>query len=93
MDADELLDWEILEDIDPWGQLREDYRLAVLISQMMNAARLRKPGGQLFSFKDFLLDFFPRPVVRQPTAQVEAEIMAWVKSTNAMFKEQGQEVA
>lgn len=88
MTATEMVDWEVLEDVDPWGQRREDYRAAILAATVMNAGGWRKTGGRPFTEADFLLDFLPRPAAApQSPAVIEAEIRAWIKSSNAAFKE------
>lgn len=89
MTAAEELEWEVLEEVDPWGQRREDHRFALLCATVMNAAGWRKPGGRIFTESDFMLDFLPRFVAspRQSVKTMEAELRAWIKSSNAMFSE------
>lgn len=89
-----MFDWEILEAVDPWGQRRDDWRFALLAATVMNAAGLRKVDGRIFNEQDFLIDFLPRlvpllPPTRQWQSQkaIEAEILAWVNSSNVMFNE------
>lgn len=60
----------------------------MLCQTIMNAMGWSKPGGQRFTVQDFLLDFLPKQIVRQPQHVIEAEIRAWVSGTNASFKEQ-----
>lgn len=90
MTASEMIDWEVLEDVDPWGQRREDYRTAMLCAVIMNAGGWRKTGSSKpFTEDDFMLDFLPRSiaVVNQNAQVIEAELKAWIKSSNAAFKE------
>jgi hypothetical protein len=56
-----LLRWELLEDIQPWGQRRDDYRAAVIcwtLASVNHSGKGRKP-----QLKDFLkpFDFEPKP--------------------------------
>ncbi len=52
MDAREIEEWRLLEQIDPWGQLRTDYLFASLC-QVTLMPHLKKP----MPLKDFLLSF------------------------------------
>jgi hypothetical protein len=57
MDADEFEDWKILEQIDPWGQQREDWRIALLASQVAGLVGSKKQDGKPFRAVDCLLEF------------------------------------
>lgn len=52
MPADEYLDWQLLEQVDPWGQFREDYRAAVIcwvLASVNCTSETRRP-----KLKDYL---------------------------------------
>lgn len=94
INASELLDWELLEDIDPWGQARDDYRFGMLAATITNALGVRKPGGLLFVTSDFIPNFVAPPSVIVPTeprtqspAEIEFELQRWITGSNIMFEE------
>ena len=78
----------MLERIDPWGQLREDYRNAHLIAQVANMVRGKdqKP----FTPEDFLLEFKEKDSESQGEGQtpeqIEAMIKTWVAAANIMHR-------
>jgi hypothetical protein len=53
----ELLMWWSLEQIDPFGQTRDDLRFALLASQVASFAGVEKKGGGKFSIADLILSF------------------------------------
>lgn len=57
MDAYELGEWKVLYDLDPWGDLRDDYRSALQTSYLVDIHRDRKKRATPFPAKDFLLTF------------------------------------
>jgi hypothetical protein len=57
MTAQELLEWQVLERLDPYGQLREDYRTAQVCAVLANVNRGKTTPP--YRVEDFLLDFTP----------------------------------
>lgn len=84
LDAAERLDWQVLEEVDPWGQHRDDYRAALLAWIM---------SGHRNKIEDYLLDFFrtplpPPPTKKQSQAEQELILRLWVQGSNVSFAEQ-----
>jgi hypothetical protein len=84
IDASERLDWQVLEDVDPWGQRRDDYRAAMLAWIM---------AGGKSKMSDFILDFLrppepPRPPRKQSPEEIETIMRMWIKGSNVSFTEQ-----
>lgn len=50
----EEIQWRLLENIDPWGQRREDYRAALIAQMIVNVHK--KPSQQV-KIEKFLLEF------------------------------------
>ena len=57
---DDFIGWLAYSEIDPWGDQREDWRNAYLVSTLVNLQR--KPGSLAKPIKDFLLEFDTKPV-------------------------------
>lgn len=57
MTAEEFHRWKILERLDPWGQRREDWRIALLASQMAALVGAKKQDGTAFKAVDCMLEF------------------------------------
>lgn len=92
MDAQELLDWQVLEQIDPYGQARDDARFAMLASVVVNAAGAKKRDGSAWSVKDFMLgDLFNTETAAdsqkpmQDAKTIEAMFRAMVAANNALW--------
>jgi hypothetical protein len=92
LDARELLEWQVLEGINPYGQLREDFRFAVLSATFMAAMGAKKQDGTEFTSGDFLLTFKEAEIVEpieqtaeQQAAAAEMAIKMWVAAANAKF--------
>jgi hypothetical protein len=82
LDAQERLEWEILEEVDPWGQRRDDYRAAMLAWVFT--------GGKT-PMDNFRLDFFrppARPPKKQSTDEIETIMRMWIAGSNISFAEQ-----
>lgn len=96
MDAQELLDWQVLEQIDPFGQKRDDLRFAMLASTIVNAQGAKKTDGTTFTAKDFLLNFEEaEPTDEDASPQQSADNMermfrAAVAANNAFWKRKEQ---
>lgn len=91
MSAQELHDWQILEQIDPFGQAREDARFALLSAVVANSAGATKQGGGKYEVQDFMLRFedeqqkegADKP--QQTPEQIEGMFRAFVKANNAFW--------
>ena len=93
MPAQELLDWKVLEDIEPWGQRRDDWRFAVLSSVVAKGAGITKADGKTqFTAADFLLDTLLEPMETAPTKQpqsteqIESMFRMAVAANNAFWQ-------
>lgn len=83
LDAAERLDWQVLEDIDPWGQRREDYRIGVLAWVLL--------GGKKGMLSNYIIDFWrplPPPPKKQSQVEIETLVKMWIKGSNISFAEQ-----
>jgi hypothetical protein len=97
MPVAEFIDWQILEEIDPWGQRREDWRFANLTSVLATVAGIRKADGSMLLARDFMppcpLNVYegPQPVEKkqQTVEEMEAIIRLWAYGTNQAFHERG----
>jgi len=91
IDATELDDWYLLESVDPWGQLRDDIRIADLSAHIANLLARRKDGDKGFNWTDYLLRFEidQQEVTPQTTEQIEKILLRWAKITNARFAQKG----
>jgi hypothetical protein len=91
--AAEFTSWAALEDLDPWGQARDDYRFALLTAVVANSAGSLKKNKQPWSVEDFLLRFVEQRVVPpkpQTADQIEAMLALSVRATNKSFAERGR---
>lgn len=57
MDSYELAEWKVLYSMEPWGEIRDDYRSALQTAHSINFQRDRKKNPQPAPIKDFLLTF------------------------------------
>lgn len=83
--AQELLEWYVLEKIDPFGQKREDHRFALLASVVANAAGSKKPDGKQFTSDDFMLKFKEQEEQIQSAEHIERMFRAVVAANNAFW--------
>lgn len=85
IDAAELTDWQVLEQVDPYGQVREDFRFALLAYQVYRMLIGKDPNMRVDTF---LLRF----ITEEPETSVEGIETAfrmWAAAANARFaKEQ-----
>jgi len=89
MEAVELDDWWLLEQVDPWGQLREDIRFAQQTAFLVAAAGAKKANGGAWKPEDFILKFDPDYEPPQPKKQtpkdLERILLRWAKAVNKGF--------
>ena len=76
----ELIAWRILEEVDPWGEKRDDWRTAMLASIMVN---LQLPADKKLKVSDFLLSF--SPTSQPPTELSPDESVAAIAELNRML--------
>lgn len=90
----------MLEQIDPYGERRDDYRFALLALTVAKAAGAKKDDGQALTVRDFLVRF-DAPVTqagdagpagdaappRQTVRDMERRLTAWMSGSNAIFRE------
>ena len=60
-----LLRWQSFYEIDPFGQEREDIRVASICLAVSNAAGVKKKGGGKLTLQDFMLDFKKQPTTTE----------------------------
>ena len=75
--ARELRDWELYYLVEPWGEWRADYRMAILASVDANIHRGK--DSKAYEPKDFMPEFERRP---EPTP---AEFTLFMEQLNAAF--------
>lgn len=84
---EQFLEWRMYDDLDPFGEDRDDYRFASIVQALWNIARdpKRYPNG--FPLTDFLMNFGDTPRIVKETQTVayqETMIDAWVFTNNAI---------
>lgn len=78
--------WEAYEALEPFGELRADYRAASIacVIANINRAKNQKP----FTLQDFLLKFGSEEAPKKQTWQEQKAIaMMWVQAYNAVGKD------
>lgn len=97
MTAGELQEWSVLEEVDPFGQLRLDYHFAQLTARLMTALGLQHKDKRSLHFTDYMPPFPMRTSAhtssssqQQSAEDAERNIMMWIKGTNAAFLERGR---
>ena len=86
-DSAELLEWRVLEGLDPWGQRRDDWRMARLAAQLAAFLGAKNADGKVPTADELVLTF------AEPTGDDETEgqtpdeiarhLAAWVTAHNA----------
>jgi hypothetical protein len=87
----------VLEDIDPFGERRDDRRIAVLAQVLVGALGATKVNQQPFLAADYqrLLDVDAVPripaasVPAQTADEAERRLDSWISGSNQVFKEGG----
>lgn len=80
----------MLERLDPYGQRRDDWRIAKLSALVATLVGAKKPDGTAFSAADLLLEFTqPTKAQRrarlkptQSVGEMEWSLIAWAKAHN-----------
>ncbi len=86
IDAEEIEEWRLLEQIDPWGQLRLDY-LVASICQVTLMPWTKK--GETLPLKDFLLSFKPKD--DQSEQSMKAALKSAVLASGGKVIKKGKE--
>lgn len=87
----QFLEWRMYDDLEPFGEERDDYRFASICQALWNIARDTKKYPNGFPLSDFLVAFgdTPRPEPEtQSVAYQEQLIDAWVFTNNAILAAQ-----
>lgn len=75
MDAQELLEWRVLEQVDPWGQRRDDLRIALLSAQIANYLGATRQDGQPVQVEALAVDFPDAPDADVVTGLTDAAVI------------------
>jgi hypothetical protein len=97
MTAEERLRWGVLEELDPWGQARDDWRIAYLTASIANAVGWQRKDGRAWMAQDFLLQFALQPAKTVPQLprrqKTTEELTGWIElmivGANKAFAERG----
>lgn len=74
----------VLEKLDPYGQVREDYRIAHLIARVAEMVT-----GKSQKAEDFLLEFRDSSKLEeQSLEQIEAMLKTWVAAANIVHRKE-----
>jgi hypothetical protein len=96
LDSEELLLWQVLEAIDPYGQRRLDIQFARLAKTVMDSVGGKDAAGKPFTVSDFLLKFEQpdvkkrtrlKKMPRQSLKVQETLLVDWITASNASFAE------
>jgi len=84
-----LLEWNLLESFEPWGQKRLDWHYARLMAAIYTAAGVRKEDKKPYTGTDFLIEFKdPWPteddpkMISETPEHIERVITEWVMLHN-----------
>lgn len=104
MSSGEFAEWDALEEIDPWGQARDDYRLSYLCCLLASAMGFKQKDGAAFTPDHFRLPLPRLPVTvpvakiakpiakeipKQTVEEMEQWIKLWVRGSNRLMQERG----
>ena len=88
----QFLEWKTYNDIEPFGEERQDIRFALLASVIAGSAGAKTTDGKPYTADSFLqsLNFDkPAKIVTQPVEQMEYMLEAWIGSSNKIFQDSG----
>src|SRR5262245_26929079 len=94
LDAAELLDWQLLESLEPFGERRDDYRAALQTWTIVAALGAKRHDGRPWTLDDFRLQFDAKPAPpprQQSAAEIERIIRMWVQGSNTVLRERRAE--
>lgn len=81
----QLLTWEVYDSLEPFGELRADYRAATIACVIANVNRGK--GQKAFTLEDFVLKFGEAAPKKQTWQEQKAIAMMWVDAYNAVGKD------
>jgi len=90
--ADKLLEWQVFEQLEPFGEDRADLRSAQIVQALYHiaTARVRPDPGPLERFRILVGDWRPSETVqatvtaeKQTVKQQERMLDAWIAGSNA----------
>lgn len=84
IDMRTFAEWFALYQVDPWGEKRDDLRMAMLAYQVC-CSQMTKEGAAKMKFKDFLYTP-PIDVIEKTPEEREAAATMWAKALNAKAK-------
>lgn len=102
LDAEELLDWALLEQLEPWGQKRLDWHYARLMACVYTAMGVRKEDKTAYEGKDFVIEFEdPWPVEPEDEQKLKSQtidyqaraISEWVHLHNQQWAARQNQIA
>lgn len=82
-------EWRAFDELDPFGEERDDFRFASVCQSLWNIARDAKRYPNGFPITDFMLLFGDTPRAVKPTQTVayqEQLINAWCETANVIAK-------
>lgn len=85
MTARELVEWELLEKIEPFGEKRADYRAALIAQQIVNVAII-KPSARK-KIDAFLLEFKTErrtPIAEKPAQSADTLMSKFKRLTSGI---------
>lgn len=81
--AKQLLEWEAYEDLEPFGELRQDYRIASIVTMLANINRGK--GKKAYTLEDFVVKFGEQEKKKQ-TWKEQANIMKLYARMHAVLE-------
>jgi hypothetical protein len=83
----------VLERIEPYGELRMDFRFALLAQHLVTALGVRDKNKQPFKVADFMLQFPDEQLSAEEAreaniANIERAFRMWATAANERFKRQ-----
>jgi hypothetical protein len=85
MTWEQFLEWRTFENLEPFGEERNDYRSAHIVQTLVNLARDAKKYPNGFPLSEFLLGWGDMPVaMKQPqdVKTLELHIDTWIAGHN-----------
>jgi hypothetical protein len=87
MPISEFRECMLFEQIEPFGERRQDYRIGILAALLANIHR--KKDAQPFKPQDFMLPWDPVPPPREQTVEEQVNIFHMImKAQNALVENQ-----
>ena len=88
MSALQFAKWQVYDELDPFGEERDDYRFASICQALWNIARNVKTNPTGWPLTDFLVLFgdMPKKVYQSPQTIEHQELLidSWVFTNNAI---------